>query len=469
MLVVAVTTSSAFSTQAPRIVDDDHEILSLSLAVNRALCGTPSSLSTGEQIGRILFSDPDASRKPIRQVITERWGSVEGYCGSVTSPVINNENSLMLLEAWAWRVVPSLSVVGVGRVLLAVRAAMLLFFCVVCLRLGASVLLCFVMVDAAFSVLGRLQPDFGYSAYSFLLCSAAVTVALYPLMLSLPAPSPARRIVWPAVIGVWSAFVVNMRTSYLPLCAGLALLYVAAVALGPSHVGRQGVRQLQRMAVAVALFAGGYALFEYGFIPRGEGGETLARHTVFHPLVLSVGLPTNAFSESQGIEWDDAVGLTLAHRVDPSARYLSREYDRALATYYVDLWKRYPREMSGVYLHKAALAGTEMVAGTDVPQWSVKLGRAILSVLRNGVLLLSLPLVMSVVGMRLYLRRGAPGLLLVTTLGAAAAMLMLESMLIVPRYFLKYHSALLWMYCAVAFVLVQAAVNLWRRPGPATS
>jgi len=39
----------------------------------------------------------------------------------------------------------------------------------------------------------------------------------------------------------------------------------------------------------------------------------------------------------------------------------------------------------------------------------------------------------------------------------------------VPRYFLKYHSALLWMYCAVAFVLVQAAVNLWRRPGPATS
>jgi len=461
MVLIVITKTSMFAVVVPHLTQDGHGILSLSIAVNRSFCGVPSALSTEAQIGEVLFKEPVASAQPVREVIAARWGSIERYCSTVTRPFVNNENSLMLLESWTWRFAPNASLVGVGRVLLAVKVGLLVFFCVVFFRLGAGMVLCYFVLDTAFALLGRLQPTFGYSTYSFLLCLVMATVALYPLMLSVRRDSRVRQIAGPAIAGAWSAFVVNMRTSYLPLCAAFAILYVGALLLEPSVASARSARKLQGVITAVLLFAIGYAGFQYSFIARNRaaGTETLSHHTLFHPLVLSVGLPENAFSLREGIAWDDSVGLTLAHRVDPSATYLSKEYEQALAVYYLDLWKRHPAEMRRVYLEKAKLAATEMMALTDVPDPIVSVPRIVLRAAPNGVWLLALLAGFTIAAAWRYLRRATPVLMLMTLIGVAGTMLMIECILIIPRYFLTYHAPLLWVYCSVTFILFQIAVN----------
>jgi hypothetical protein len=461
MALIVITKTSTLAVVVPHLTQDGHGILSLSIAVNRSFCGVPSALSTEAQIGEVLFRDTAASTQPVPEVIAARWGSMERYCSTVTRPFVNNENSLMLLESWTWRVAPNLSLVGVGRVLLAVKIGLLLFFCIVFFRLGAGMVLCYFVLDTAFALLGRLQPTFGYSTYSFLLCLVMATVALYPLMLSVGRNGRVRQIAWTAIAGIWSAFVVNMRTSYLPLCAAFAMLYVGALLLELNAAGASNARKIQGVVAAVLLFAIGYAGFQYSFIARNRAtaSETLSHHTFFHPLVLSVGLPENAFSLREGIAWDDSVGLTLAHRVNPSATYLSKEYEEALAVYYVDLWKRHPAEMRRVYVEKAKLAATEMMALTDVPDPIVNVPRIVLRAAPNGVWLLALLAGFTIASAWRYLRRGMPVLMLMTLIGAAGTMLMIECILIIPRYFLTYHAPLLWVYCSVTFIVFQIAVN----------
>jgi hypothetical protein len=274
--------------------------------------------------------------------------------------------------------------------------------------------------------------------------------------------------VWPVVAGVWSAFVVNMRSSYLPICVAFALIYVCATMLA-SDAGAAPMRErIRPLVVATLLFVAGYGAFQHFYIDRLriEGSDSLSSHTLFHPLVLSIGLPANAFSEREGIEWDDTVGLKLARRVDPSVTYLTKEYEQALRTYYVGLWKKYPREMAGVYWEKATIAGTEMMDLEDVPNVPVKFARRILKIAPNGVWLLSLLVGFAVVPAWLFLRRRrGPLLVLLTMMGVSGSLLMLESMLVVPRYYLTYHAPLLLMYCALVFVLIQAALNAIPRVG----
>jgi hypothetical protein len=460
-LVIAATMPALFSIAVPNLASDGHAITSLNVAVSRTFCGAPSATSSDDS-GKPLFRAPADSDRPVRQIIDARWGSLARYCSTLTHPFMNNENSLMLLESWTWRVAPNLSLLGIGRVLLALKIALLVFFCAVFLRVGAGVVLSFAIVDAAAALVGKLQPLYAYSAYSFLLCLVLATIAIYPLMLTLSERSRMRTLVWPAVAGIWSAFVVNMRTSYLPICVACALIYVCAVLVEPRDAFTRARHRLRHVAVAGLLFLAGYASFQYVLIAksRPEGTNNLSYHTLFHPLVLSIGLPVNEFSQREGIEWDDGVGLTLAHRVNPSAIYLTKDYEEALRTYYFSLWKRYPAEMSRVYLEKAELAGTEMMELRDVPNPAVSFARRLLSAAPNGLWLLSLLVGFTVVpGWMLFHRRNRPLLLPMTLMGTAGTMLMIESMLIVPRYYLTYHSPLLLLYCALVFVLIQFAFN----------
>lgn len=459
-VLAAVTTPAAFSVVVPRLAGDGHAITSLNVAVNRVFCGAPSAAST-EDSGKAFFKDSSTNDQTVRQIVEARWGSFERYCATLTHPFTNNENSLMLIESLAWRVAPNLSLIGIGRVLLAVKVGLLAFFCAVFLRLGGGVVLCFAIVDAACALLGKLHQSYGYSAYSFLLCVVMATIALYPLMLSLPARSFWRRLAWPVIAGVWSAFAVNMRTSYLPLCLASAIVYAGAVLLEAGGDAATRLQRMRQVAVAVLLFGAGYGAFQYSFIVRSRsaGSDSLSYHTFFHPLVLSIGLPTNEFSRREGIDWDDNVGLTLAHRVDPSAIYLTKEYEQALGRYYFGLWKRYPAEMFRVYLDKARLAGTEMMSLTDVPDRAVRFARWLLRAAPSGLWLLSLPLGFAAVATWRYVMNRTPAMLLLALMGMAATLLMIESMLIVPRYFLTYHAPLLLLYCSITFVVIQLVVK----------
>jgi hypothetical protein len=77
----------------------------------------------------------------------------------------------------------------------------------------------------------------------------------------------------------------------------------------------------------------------------------------------------------------------------------------------------------------------------------------------SGLWLLSLPLGFAAAATWRYLMDRAPATLLMALMGLAATLLMIESMLIVPRYFLTYHAPLLLLYCSITFMVIQIVVK----------
>jgi hypothetical protein len=172
----------------------------------------PSALSRETQLGQMLLADTALADVPIREVISARWGSIERYCETVTAPAINNENSLMLTEAWALRLA-DLSVSQLSAVLLALQAAMLAVTTFALLRAGASALLCAGVLQLAIAVLLKVRLGLDLSVYPFMMCLIALFIAMYVLVLQAASLS---RFMWSGpVLGVLTAwYAANMRTSY---------------------------------------------------------------------------------------------------------------------------------------------------------------------------------------------------------------------------------------------------------------
>ncbi|HEX9366432.1 MAG TPA: hypothetical protein VF921_07385 [Vicinamibacterales bacterium] len=431
---------------------DGHAIASVSIAVNRAFCGRPSSLSTGDSIGALLYQHHTLTEQPLRTIIADRWGSVDRYCATVTTPFVNNENSLMLAESWMLRVRPGLSLAGVGRALLGLKIAMLLLFVLAVLRGGGSVVVGLGILQIAAAILEQLLPVFTYSLYPFLFCLVALTIAWYGLLFGANSQAGAT-LVTAGIGGVLSAFGTNVRTSYLPLFAALFVVYLLA-----SHrrgaLPADGTRRL-RLAGALVCFVLGYAAFQYVFITRSRPNVNAGAsyHPIAHPLVLSLGAPANALSRREGITWVDGVGLDLAHRVDPQAQYLSPEYESALFRYYRSLWSRYPAEMRQIYLEKFKLAGKSMIEIAKFERAWMAGVLWLLSYVRNGLWLLAL-FAGCAAAFAWRLARSAHCLDLVACLAAVTGcLLMVESAIIMPFYVLTYDNALLFV-CGVSTLLV---------------
>jgi hypothetical protein len=115
--------------------------------------------------------------------------------------------------------------------------------------------------------------------------------------------------------------------------------------------------------------------------------------------------------------------------------------------------------MRRIYLQKARLAGTEMIADEHVQDWSVTFAQRVLRTVPSGTRLLALLLLCTLIAAIQFVRRRAAVLLVVVMMGVTATLLMLESIIIVPRYYLTYHSSLLLLFCALTFICVQVAFN----------
>ncbi len=117
------------------------------------------------------------------------------------------------------------------------------------------------------------------------------------------------------------------------------------------------------MALAAAMFVAGFFAFQYVAITRHlpRDVDALARHTIFHSVVIGLGVPESDLSRREGLTWADGAANAAAQRVDPKAAYLSKSYETALFNYYTGLWSRYPREMMQVYWMKARTAGKHML------------------------------------------------------------------------------------------------------------
>ena len=170
----------------------------------------------------------DRRHEPLRVLIAEKAGSIDAYCAVVDTPYVNSENSLMLMETAILRLVPDISLAGLGQFLHVTRIAGLALFVLLLMTLGASLAL-----GLATMLLGlmRLQalPEYVYSNYPFFFVMVLVLVAVHTFAVRYQwTTRPAGVAIYGIGAGVLTAFVANMRTTYLPIAA----LFFLCVLLG---------------------------------------------------------------------------------------------------------------------------------------------------------------------------------------------------------------------------------------------
>jgi hypothetical protein len=271
-----------------------------------------------------------------------------------------------------------------------------------------------------------------------------------------------------AVTGVWAGFATNMRTSHFPIYILLTILLFAG---GELYLGSDPrPARLRRMAVAVAMFVAGFYAFQYVAITRHLPREVdvLARHTIFHSVVIGLGVPESDLSRREGLTWLDGAANAAAQRVDPKAAYLSKSYETALFNYYTGLWSRYPGEMTQVYWMKACRAGKHMLEMLRTRSGKtgevLRIELAPMDLLPNGVWMACMYVALAAGGMwRFWRGRSALGALL-AFMTIPAILVQLEATVVMSNYVINYQSYLAFFVVFISVVLPAALVGLvWDR------
>lgn len=445
------------------VLRDEHAVMSLELALVRAFCGAPSSYSSAVRVIPVVRNAIALRHVPLRTLIVQRASSLDEYCRQADQPVVNNENSLMLIESAILRMRPDLSLSGLGQALHVLRLAGLTVFVFLVLTLGGSLLLALGAMLCGLITLNAMS-DFIYSAYPFLFVVVLVLASGYAFALRHDWP---RR--WPAAIlacggaGVFSALVANMRTSYLPVVAAFLVAFVTArwwLGGRPSRT-HEGVLAV----VILAAWVAGYGAFQIGLITRHVPADRTdgLSHSIAHPLVLALSVPETAFSRELGLRWDDAVGPQIALRIDPSVTYLSRGYHAALMQYYRTLWADQPGRMIGVYQTKFAVAGSDMLHVLRHSPGPTGLLLALLLAPMDwwsrAVWLVVTEAAIAAFGAFLFVRGRSVAAFALVLLSTAAALLQIEAGIIYSLFVQQYHNYSAFFVMFVSLAGLQALAN----------
>lgn len=443
------------------LLSDGHSLVSLDLAISRAFCGQPSAFSQTLRVPMDLSARMGLRHTSLRSLIIERAGSVEAYCQSIDTPFVNNENSLMVMEAAALRVLPNLSLSQLGQVLHLARSFCVVVFVLMLIDLGASLVFGFVTLALGLMLLQEL-PDHVYSVYPFLFTLVLLLVGVHGLAARHGwTKNPAGLVGYGLASGALSAFVVNMRTSYLPIVAAFA---VCVLLDELRSRGREIAwpRMAARGAALAACIAAGYVAMQSGVITRNlpaDAGASVS-HPFGHPLVLALAVPENDFSRGLGIRWADEVGPQIAERVSPGVPYLSDGYNAALISYYTSLWQTRTREMIGLYYLKFSTAGVDMLhvlrRSPGLAGWGVSMLLAPLALLPSGVPLLMLYVLITVGAFVVHARRDEPAAFVLALLSLAACLIQLEAGIIFSIFVKQYQNYAVFYALFLSLLGVQA-------------
>jgi hypothetical protein len=465
LLTTALVRPDLYSI-SPRFLLEDYSIVSLDLAMTRAFCGTPSAVTPLVSVATVVRDHREFGETPARQIAADRAAGLQRFCDTATVLTINNENSLMWLDSWLWRLAPDLSINGLARVLHSMRVAglALVFALLLANRFG--------VVVAAISwlwALTLLQDLAGYvhHGYPFMLVLLLVTSVSYATLGQTGVMhSRIGAVVVAAIVGAWTAFAANMRTSHLPVYAIFAILLFV---FSERTATTTRPDRWRRLGLAAAGVIAGYAAFQYLAISRHlpDVDQALSRHTILHSTVIALAIPESDFSRREGITWSDGAANAIALREQPGVAYLSVEYENALFKYYARLWRERTSEMLTVYLLKGQTAGKHMLevlrGRTGREGVIVNTALAPLDWLPNGFWLLSLYTGVAVTSWFRAWRRPGSAIALVY-LAAAAVLLQIEATIVMSNYVVNYQSYLAF-FCIFATAAAPAALlgAIWDR------
>jgi hypothetical protein len=437
--------------------EQDHALLSADIAINQALCGGPTKVSSQF---RLPYEARDAAEfrdVPIRDVVAGRFGNIERYCLTVGGPIVNNENGLMWVEEWIIRLSPGASLNDLAVRLHGLRLMVVALVSVAMIRLGSGPLASGVVTFSALVALRQIG-HLGLTAYPLdfvllLLCATLVS------LLSAGGVRVSARlgVICAFALGVLVALGANVRTSHLVVYAAV-IGWAVAFALVWHHRGASSrVRLLTAVSLAAAVISGDQVFQRLAINRRLPTDVAMSpHHSTWHAIVLSLATPGNALAEREGIEWSDGAAWRLAQRFRPEVSYLSAEYESVLSAYYRSLWRRDPGSMWAVYGLKARTVGKQMIEvlrGNQGPdrRWFWWILRP-LDLLPHGGYFLALYIIVVGAGVLMSVV-GHPGGMLVTTLSGIAVLMHLESLAVTSLFLPHYHVYLMFYATALSGVL----------------
>jgi hypothetical protein len=425
---------------------DSHLAVTIEMAANEAFCGVPSSID-GLGLGTAIQENPAFDDMPLRQVIEAKFGSLSSFCGKKKRPFTNNENALYFTYAAALRLWPSVSTIGLAELVTTARVLMVGFIAFAIIVLGLGVFWTFVSTLLSLNLHVILIETHVLSIYPFMTFQLAMLWGLVAIGYAAGSQlgwSMPLRLAYGAVLGLVTVAIWNMRISH-GLMATLALAGVAGLLLLRGREFAAGATRWKSVAAATAsCVVVGIGMHAMLLQKIADTATNAAHHPIAHPIVLGLGFPENALAKRENIRWDDTLGLELARRADPHATYLGPRYERALFSYYFDLWRKYPFEMLSIYLSKFNVAGTGIRPQTalyigPLAYWTLKPAAWLMA---SGWLWLLSLMTVGLVGAILFVRLGAPAALAAAFFGAAGVMLLSEHAITLPAFNFGHFGAL---------------------------
>ena len=460
VLALLAAVNGRFLAPGPTSLVDGHAVQAIELAMTQAFCGGPYAVPDQHRVPHHLRDHPEERQQPLASVASRMAGSLDAYCASATTPFVNNENSLTLVMTWLMLIDHDISIDQLGSRLHAIRLGLIVLFGATSVWGGLGVLAGVALV-ACGVVVHQLLAGSAHSLYPFLMPLLLLNTAAMVLESGVIRTRGWRSAAAASVaLGMLASFSTNMRTSYLPIYIAMlaVVLFVPCFGWSASRVRRTGI--------AIGAYAIAFASFQYVAIDRhlpAVNNFNASYHTVAHPLVLSLAVPPTDLSRREGIEWSDGAGIAIAQRIIPDVGYLSPAYDTALFQYYRHLWRAFPEEMIALYVGKFSMVGTPIIDSFDA--WRGIEGRLFrllvwpFTLVRNGILLLFLLAIVAIFTLSAGARHASRVPLCAGLLSFSAALLLIESAVIMPFYRLQYHGFLTVAFPMLSVLAIQGALD----------
>lgn len=332
------------------------------IAVNLAWCGrypyvTSSVPENRANLNLSRIAVATAGARTVRSLVDHGAGSLAQYCRLQGGVYAIHEPSIAIVESAllaGWR---RITVAEVALVLKSVAMAGLFMFAFALAKLRWPILFVAAATATAMYLTVLLGGNALYSQYPLVLPTTLAGISVAALCL---AYGVYRRPAWFAaaafILGIWAGFLGNLRTSHFPTALLIAGLFVAFGTVEAHRVAPTSRRTLAAVAggALAALVAGVLAFDRVWIAPIRAVPQAgnYSYHVIAHPLVLGLATPPSALAAREQIEWNDAIGLVQARKIDPQVVFLGPGYESALFTYYRRLWAAHPAEMFAIYRQK---------------------------------------------------------------------------------------------------------------------
>jgi hypothetical protein len=440
----------------------NREVLSMNMALNARFCGTSRELSSRYSPYQFLATRRDLMQRPFADLIVAHAGSIPDYCRTVTEPYVLAENSVMWLARSALRLRNSLTPDGLSQLFGALRVSMILIFGFALIRTGVPLVVAVACVLVGCEILRGV--GIRETPYPFLLALPLLHAACYGLAnASRLATNRTLLSVFALGMGILTAFSASVRTILLPMGAAMfgVFLFAECRIRTASHIDRP----LRSAVIATLAFGIGHTVYVRALIDPLRIENDLSAytyHTVAHPLVLGLAVPESTFTQREGIQWNDMVGLALARRIAPDIDLLGPGYETSLFRYYRRLWREHPREMLMVYLGKLCATGRGVflsVAAVGSQFGIPSAPAAWLDRMTNGMMLVAFALVTFGFALHRHLDRAGGGMLMIALISLAALAALGEAFLMHSLYLSAYYSELLFFVIVAPLFWLQAAAD----------